>query len=740
MNEEFLAKKISDAIQNVDSTKPESYDAPAEVLRIENQTAWVHIDGGVAETPVKLTINAKVGDTVQVRVTNGHAFIIGNVTAPPTDDSKAEEAIDYAQIANNAANEAVSSAHRANEAAQDAQATAESVRGIAQQAKEDAERASSAAETAEGKAQTAIDNAGIAQDAAVAAQNSANNALLGLSQVESVVDTLNWLTEHSKVTEDTTPVANKNYYIKNQDNTFTLVTDTTGKNPAQEGWYEMDDAISNYVASHLALTDDGLYVMVDGTKWKVLIASDGVYILDENNNAINTMNADGNQIGYDNETHAKIDYHSMQLIDKEGNVYFYASDLRSNHEATDTYGEGFYYVATETFTGTGTRKEFTLQNNYLPNKVTAKINGTATTAFTYITNGIKFNTAPANNATVEIEYASADVDLKAYTLGIRVGNVGVLSLVEGNQNGASGRYSHAEGEYTQANGYASHSEGAGTQANIYMAHAEGEQTYANGYASHTEGQRTIASREAAHAEGIDTEANGFASHSQNWGTKASSNSQTAIGRYNEEDAANQYAFIIGNGSDDNNRSNALTVDWNGGLNASGDIVDGNNNILANKVNASALAAVATSGNYNDLSNKPNLAAVATSGDYDDLSNKPTIPPTPEDYIIEQGKSGNWRYRKWNSGKIEAWCKGTFSYGATTQVGQLHRAAISSTFPTVLGFSGNAIVVATMGAAQSVVTVNMSVTSSGAGLTGYVFRPTAQSGSSTVAISLYVWED
>lgn len=25
-----------------------------------------------------------------------------------------------------------------------------------------------------------------------------------------------------------------------------------------------------------------------------------------------------------------------------------------------------------------------------------------------------------------------------------------------------------------------------------------------------------------------------------------------------------------------------------------------------------------------------------------------------DYIIEEGTSGNWRYRKWKSGKIEAW--------------------------------------------------------------------------------------
>lgn len=66
--------------------------------------------------------------------------------------------------------------------------------------------------------------------------------------------------------------------------------------------------------------------------------------------------------------------------------------------------------------------------------------------------------------------------------------------------------------------------------------------------------------------------------------------------------------------------------------------------LGGKANTSDLSSVATSGSYNDLSNKPNiptktsqltndsdfvvssnLASVATSGSYTDLSNKPTIP-------------------------------------------------------------------------------------------------------------------
>ena len=55
--------------------------------------------------------------------------------------------------------------------------------------------------------------------------------------------------------------------------------------------------------------------------------------------------------------------------------------------------------------------------------------------------------------------------------------------------------------------------------------------------------------------------------------------------------------------------------------------------IQNKPN---LAAVATSGSYNDLSNKPSLAAVATSGDYDDLSNKPSIPSKVSDLNNDSG--------------------------------------------------------------------------------------------------------
>ena len=47
-----------------------------------------------------------------------------------------------------------------------------------------------------------------------------------------------------------------------------------------------------------------------------------------------------------------------------------------------------------------------------------------------------------------------------------------------------------------------------------------------------------------------------------------------------------------------------------------------------------------------------LHAVATSGDYNDLANKPSMPATPKAYITETWKDGSNWYRKWSDGLIE----------------------------------------------------------------------------------------
>lgn len=91
--ENNIIGQLLKAIKETEKRQTAAYDSEATVRRIEGGTAWVHIPGGVDETPVKLTINATVGDTVQVRVSGGRAFLVGNASAPPTDDKTAERAI-----------------------------------------------------------------------------------------------------------------------------------------------------------------------------------------------------------------------------------------------------------------------------------------------------------------------------------------------------------------------------------------------------------------------------------------------------------------------------------------------------------------------------------------------------------------------------------------------------------------------------------------------------------------------
>ena len=60
------------------------------------------------------------------------------------------------------------------------------------------------------------------------------------------------------------------------------------------------------------------------------------------------------------------------------------------------------------------------------------------------------------------------------------------------------------------------------------------------------------------------------------------------------------------------------------------------NDLTNYTLTSALATVATTGSYSDLTNTPSLATVATSGSYNDLTNTPTIPTKTSELTNDSG--------------------------------------------------------------------------------------------------------
>jgi hypothetical protein len=148
--------------------------------------------------------------------------------------------------------------------------------------------------------------------------------------------------------------------------------------------------------------------------------------------------------------------------------------------------------------------------------------------------------------------------------------IGIASHAEGGGTNASGIGSHAEGIYTQARGAYSHAEGNNAFAVGTGSHAEGNSTATIGDYSHTEGYGTQASSSYTHAEGWLTSARGIASHAEGSGSVASGiashaeghftvalgDYQHVQGQYNISSSA-QSAFIIGNGTDLNNRSNLV---------------------------------------------------------------------------------------------------------------------------------------------------------------------------------------
>ena len=286
------ALRMAKALSSDDSQVQNSIYAT--VSRIDSEgTIWVRFTGASAETPVEDSFaSVEVGEVVEVVVEGGRAKIRGNSSNPSA-------SITYANTINDNAIQAVNDASAANVAATTAQQSADSAASSAASAQQSAAAADIAAaqaieDAADAKsaAQSASNAAAAAQQSANTANTAANNALTQLSIVEDVVGVLNWISEHATYTasSDTEVQPGKFYFTKSGD-VYTLVTNPTG-NPSTSGYYEVDDideAVSSYVSSHLALTNAGLWVVNDSNSYKALFASDGMKVYDPSGHLVSTF-------------------------------------------------------------------------------------------------------------------------------------------------------------------------------------------------------------------------------------------------------------------------------------------------------------------------------------------------------------------------------------------------------------------------------------------------------------------
>jgi hypothetical protein len=180
---------------------------------------------------------------------------------------------------------------------------------------------------------------------------------------------------------------------------------------------------------------------------------------------------------------------------------------------------------------------------------TGSLNGTAATASYYQETDPVFVAKSASLATTSSNQFNGNQTITG-------------SLIQGLEgNTATGEHSHAEGSITKAIGNYSHAEGDNTQAIGEYSHAEGQETI------------TLASAQYSHAEG--------------YGTIASAKWQHIQGQWNATSSV-ESAFIVGNGTDDNNRSNLIHAAGNE-VQISGSMVFGTGGITGSLFGTSSWA-------------------------------------------------------------------------------------------------------------------------------------------------------
>ena len=109
----------------------------------------------------------------------------------------------------------------------------------------------------------------------------------------------------------------------------------------------------------------------------------------------------------------------------------------------------------------------------------------------------------------------------------------------------------------------------------------GSETVASATGAFAQGDRAQADGDYSHAEGIETTSNGAGSHAEGKGTMAYCAYQHVLGTYNIWDVPDgtstgkgYYIEIVGNGLDDQTKSNARTLDWSGNERLAGKLTVG----------------------------------------------------------------------------------------------------------------------------------------------------------------------
>lgn len=404
---------------------PKPYDTTAEVVRVEDGVAWVHIDGGVEETPAELTINAVKGDMVKVRLVGGQAYLIGNGTAPPTDDRVANNALGVANVANMRA------------------VTAEEVANVTEQKTRPAitsmityyklSNGTPAQPTEE-------DHDGWSTDEPLWDADS-DEQLYYSVRSRTVQGVISWSNPHVLSAYANLNILQNAILLEvGEGSTIGYLVDSSGENI-------LDSNDEPLIATLGSITD--AYARVQVMANEILSEVSETYV-NTGQSSIHSLSsvmrqtAEGVDLyatidGVESDTHTHIDNDSFDIVKDDKTIgQFGASGLIVRDSDSGKalarlgYGEGESRVGTQIapYYDVGVRKANTVIGNY------SMAEGVSTTASGFAS------------------HAEGD-----WTTSTMVG-----SHAEGSETTASGNFAHAEGYRTVARGYGSHASGRGTIA------------------------------------------------------------------------------------------------------------------------------------------------------------------------------------------------------------------------------------------------------------------------------------
>ena len=439
-----ILKDLAEAVKTTGSPQTQPYDTPATVRRVEGGVAWVHIPGGVDETPVQLTIDAKPGDTVQLRVSGGSAWIVGNATAPPTDDT-----------------------------------TARSAKEIAVSAKQ------------------------------IAQENV--RKLINVVRELGIIGTA--VTEAREIAD-----ATKQHFWADDNGAHV----STVENAAASGNNLLMNALGILLRSGsniLAQFSASQVAFYDG---------DG----NDEENVVAAFGKEGAQVGYSSSGHLNLASNSITAVSDIGAKLFSVGTNRATEQIQITKDIGAGVKVTSM---SSSSPDYLVVALPITDEVTG---GAFRVDYEWYGNSGQ-NTFRYKGTFDGVIGTTKSEDVYADRIGMHL-NYSVVTIV-GEQR-----------QQFSINAY---------KTSVYSTYVRVISVTYDGYTAmptYDLGTRALADNFAGSFSTVIGES-----------LFASGDRQTVIGKYNVEDTNDEYALIIGNGTDDQNRSNALTVDWTGKLSAAG---------------------------------------------------------------------------------------------------------------------------------------------------------------------------